>query len=86
MIVEYINAALAEAHYEIIQDEEPYYGEISSLPGVYATGKTLEECRKNLAEVIDGWLIMRLRRGMSIPPIQGFRIEEIHPVDLNVRA
>lgn len=86
MIVEYIHAALAKAHYEMIPDEEPYYGEIPDLSGVYATGKTLEECRENLAEVIDGWLIIRLRRGMSIPPIQGISIEEIHPIDLPVRA
>ena len=77
MIVEYINEALAQAHYEIIEDEDPYYGEIPDLQGVYASGKTLEECRKNLAEVIDGWLIIRLRRGMPIPPINGIIIEEI---------
>ena len=86
MIIEYIHEALAEARYEIIEDDEPYYGEIPSLPGVYATGKTLEECRKNLAEVIDGWLIMRLRRGMIIPPINGITIEEITPVNNHVRA
>lgn len=86
MLVEYINTSLSNAHYEIIQDEEPYYGEIPDLPGVYATGITLEECRKNLAEVIDNWLIIRLRRGMPIPPIQGISIAEIHPVDVHVRA
>jgi predicted RNase H-like HicB family nuclease len=86
MIIEYIHEALTEARYEIIEDDEPYYGEIPSLTGVYATGKTLEECRKNLAEVIDGWLIMRLRRGMIIPPINGITIEEIIPVDTHVRA
>jgi len=71
MIIEYIREALAEARYELINDDEPYYGEIPSLPGVYATGKTLEECRKNLEDVIDGWLIIRLRRGLSIPSING---------------
>ncbi|MFH0967561.1 MAG: type II toxin-antitoxin system HicB family antitoxin [Methanobacteriota archaeon] len=86
MIIEYINTALAQAHYELIEDEEPYYGEIPDLPGVYATGKTLEECRKNLVEIIDGWLIIRLRRGMPIPSIQGICIEEIQPVDTHVRA
>jgi len=86
MIIEYINKALAQAHYEIIEDEDPYYGEISDLPGVYASGKNLEECRKNLTEVIDGWLIIRLRRGMQIPPINGIIIEEIIPVDIHARA
>jgi hypothetical protein len=41
MITEYIAAALAKAHYEIIEDEEPYYGEIPELPGVWASGKTV---------------------------------------------
>ena len=58
MILEYIQAALSRAQYEIIEDDEPYYGEIPELPGVWATGKTLEECRKNLAEVLDGWIVI----------------------------
>ena len=28
MIIEYIQEALQRAHYELIKDEEPYYGEI----------------------------------------------------------
>jgi predicted RNase H-like HicB family nuclease len=67
MINEYIEAALARARYEIIDDEEPYYGEVPELPGVWATGRTLEECRKNLSEVIDGWIIVHLRRGLQVP-------------------
>ncbi len=55
-----------KARYEIIEDEEPYYGEVPELEGVWATGKTLEECRKNLAEVIDGWIIVRLRKGLPL--------------------
>lgn len=76
MIREYVDAALSRAKYEIIDDEEPYYGEIPDLEGVWATGKTLEECRKNLADVVDGWLIVRLRRGLPIPAIWGHRVEE----------
>ena len=68
MITEYIEAALSRAKYEIMEDEEPYYGEVPELEGVWATGKTLEECRHNLAEVIDGWLVVRLKRGLLIPP------------------
>jgi predicted RNase H-like HicB family nuclease len=64
MITEYINAALQRAKFEIIDNEKPYYGEVPELEGVWATGKTLEECRQDLAEVIDGWLVVRLRRGL----------------------
>jgi predicted RNase H-like HicB family nuclease len=69
MIVQYIQKAMEKAHYEIIDDDEPYYGEIPACPGVWATGKTLEECRRNLEEVLEGWIIVRLQRGLDLPSI-----------------
>jgi predicted RNase H-like HicB family nuclease len=68
MLVEYVEAALSRANYEIIDDDEPYYGEVPDLRGVWATGKTLEQCRRRLSEVIEGWIIVRLRKGLRIPP------------------
>lgn len=76
MIREYIQAALERARYELIDDAEPYYGEIPELPGVWATGKTLEDCRRNLADVLDGWILLRLRRGLAIPRVGDVVIEE----------
>jgi len=83
MLTEYIEAALSKAKYEIIEDEEPFYGEVPELEGVWATGKTLEECRKNLVEVIDGWILVRLRKGLPIPPIGGYKIEELSKVEVS---
>jgi len=77
VITEYIQAALSRAKFEIIKDEEPYYGEVLELKGVWATGKTLEECRHNLIEVIDGWLVVRLHRGLPIPPLGKYRVKEL---------
>ena len=67
MLIQYIHAALERTKYEIIDDEEPYYGEVPELEGVWATGKTLEECRRNLEEVIDEWIIVRLRNKLCLP-------------------
>lgn len=53
MISEYVNFALTLAKYEIVEDEEPFYGEIVELPGVWASGMTLEECRGNIIKVIE---------------------------------
>jgi predicted RNase H-like HicB family nuclease len=69
MICDYVQAALQRTRYELIEDEEPFYGEVPELPGVWATGKTLEECRQHLAEVVDGWVLIRLARGLAIPPL-----------------
>ena len=69
VLLEYIQAALERAHYEIIEDEEPFYGEVSPLRGVWATGKTLEECRRNLANAIEDWLLFSIARGLPIPAL-----------------
>jgi len=76
MIEQYIQEALARAHYEMIDDDDPFYGEIKGLKGVFSTGKTLEECRNKLFEVLEGWIIMRLRQNLRIPSINGFTIEK----------
>lgn len=68
MIVEYVTEALRRARYEKIEDAEPFYGEIPGLKGVWATGKTLEECKQRLSEVVDGWITIRLKKGLPIPP------------------
>jgi predicted RNase H-like HicB family nuclease len=75
MLIQYIQAALEHAKYEIIDDEEPYYGEVPELQGVWASGNSLEECRKNLEEVIDEWIIIRLKKGLFIPPLGNFNFE-----------
>ncbi|MGB9928165.1 MAG: type II toxin-antitoxin system HicB family antitoxin [Methanosarcina sp.] len=41
--------------------KEPYYGEVLKLESVWATGKTLEECCRNLEEVVDEWIVISLR-------------------------
>jgi predicted RNase H-like HicB family nuclease len=83
LITEYIAAALSRAKYEIIEDEEPYYGEVPELEGLWATGKTLEECRHSLSDVIDGWLVVRPKKGLSIPPFGEHRVEELKRFEIS---
>lgn len=82
MLCEYIDAALARATYDVIQDEEPFYGEVQELKGVWATGRTLEACRRNLAEAIEGWVLIRLTRNLPVPPLD--EITVIPPREMNV--
>ena len=69
MLLQYIQTALEFAHYEIIKDEEPFYGEVPMLAGVWGTGKTLEECRRNLAEAIEDWMLFSIAKGLPIPAL-----------------
>ncbi|MFA6372986.1 MAG: type II toxin-antitoxin system HicB family antitoxin [Methanothrix sp.] len=81
MLSEYIEAALEQAVYKTIDDEEPIFVSVPELQGAWATGKTIEEARKELVSVIEGWIALRLRMGRSIPPIGGHAITaSIEPV------
>lgn len=69
MFAEYTLAALERAQYKVIDDHEPIFGEVPELEGVWATGKTIEECRRELVSAIEGWIALRLKMGDSIPQI-----------------
>jgi predicted RNase H-like HicB family nuclease len=40
-----------------------------------ASGASEEECREHLREVLEGWLILRLRRNWEIPTIDGIALD-----------
>lgn len=67
MLQDYILTYLKKAKYECIENGKQFYAEIKELRGVWATGKTKEACRKNLTTTLEGWIIFRLRRNLSIP-------------------
>ena len=69
MFSEYVETALSRAEYKVIEDDEPYFASVPELPGVWASGRTVEECRKELIEVIEEWIVARLQRGLPIPPM-----------------
>ena len=75
MLGDYMKAALERAHYELIEDEEPYYGEIPGLDGVWATGPTLEGCRTSLKSALEDWIVFSLQRGAALPALDGVTIE-----------
>ncbi|MBM3328770.1 MAG: type II toxin-antitoxin system HicB family antitoxin [Calditrichaeota bacterium] len=76
MLTAYIKAAMKRAKYEIIDDPNPFYGEIPDLPGVWANGSTLEACRDELEEVLEGWIQLGIEEGDKIPVLDG--------IDLNI--
>ena len=67
MIQDFITSNIAKARYEMIDDGKRFYAEIPLLRGVWAVGKTLEECRENLISSLEGWFVFRLRKGLSVP-------------------
>ena len=74
MLTDYIQAAMRKAHYEILPDEEGYFGKIPELHGVWANADTLETCRDELQEVLEEWIILGLKMGDPIPIIDGIEL------------
>lgn len=74
MLSQYIQAAMRQAKYEILNDDESFYGEIPDFQGVYANAETLEDCRNELAEVLEEWIFFRLSRHLSLPVVNGLRL------------
>ncbi len=66
MLTEFIEKRIALARYKILEDGT-YFGEIPGLKGVWANAKTLEQCREELRNVLEDWLVLKLRDGNSIP-------------------
>ena len=69
MFREYLAAAMKRAKYEILSDDSTYYGEIPGFQGVLANAPELEECRNQLEEVLEEWLLFSLSRGLPIPVV-----------------
>ena len=74
MLTNYIQAAMRKAHYEILSDEEGYFGKIPDLQGVWANADTPEACREELREVLEEWILIGLKMGHSIPQIDGIEL------------
>jgi predicted RNase H-like HicB family nuclease len=75
MLLDYLKAAMERAHYEIVEDEEPYYGEIPGLQGVWASGASLETCRRNLMAALEDWVFFSIYRGEVVPAIGDVSLE-----------
>ena len=70
MISSFIESKLKSASYKILSDKT-YFGEIKGLRGVWANARTLEKCRSQLREVLEDWLVVKIKAGETIP---GFRL------------
>lgn len=75
MLQAYIRGALGRAHYEILEDDGSYYGEIPDFAGVYANAESLEKCREELGEVLEEWVLFRVSRNLPLPTVDGIELQ-----------
>jgi predicted RNase H-like HicB family nuclease len=74
MIRQYVDRALRRARYDKL-DDGTYCAEVSELQGVLATGMTLEDCRDQLAEVVEEWVLVRVSQGLEVPALDDIEVK-----------
>ena len=75
MLSRYLQGALRLAHSELLPEDGRFYGEVPACPGVYATARTLEACREEIAEVLEEWILLRVSRNLPLPVIEGIELK-----------
>ena len=71
MLREFIDKKLASARYKLLADGT-YFGEIAGIRGVWAEATSLERCRKQLQDVLEEWLLLKVRNHEDVP---GFKVK-----------
>jgi predicted RNase H-like HicB family nuclease len=75
MLTKYLAAAMRHATYEILPDDGSYYGEIAEFRGVYANAENLEDCRNELEEVLEEWILFRVSQNLPLPTVDGIELK-----------
>ncbi len=74
MITKYIDKALQRARYQVLEDGS-FCATVRGLRGVVAVGAGVEECRRELTEVVEEWILVRVARGLGVPRLGGVSIK-----------
>ena len=76
MLIKYLEAAVKKAEYKRLEDDT-WFVEIPGLRGVWANAKNIEDCRAELIEVLEEWILLKTRDHEDIPIIE--------EIDINVK-
>jgi len=57
MFLEYLEAAVKQAQYKQLEDGS-WFAEIPGYPGVWANAATIEDCRTEMIEVLEDWILL----------------------------
>ncbi len=69
----YIDAAGDSARFKSLEDKT-FYGDIPGFKGVWTNEKTAKKCRETLREVLEDWIVLKLRSDETLPAVRGKRL------------
>jgi predicted RNase H-like HicB family nuclease len=73
---EYMKAAMRKARFDQMEDGK-WFASIPGFAGVWASASTVDEARKELSDVLDGWISVHTEHGKnSLPDVDGLSFHE----------
>ena len=76
MLVHYCSEALKQATYKQLEDRS-WFAEIPGFTGVWANAETVEATREELYEVVQEWLLLKLKDGDALPIVEGIDLNTL---------
>lgn len=73
MLIEYMQAAMRAAHYELMEDGR-FFATVPPCEGLWADGDTLEAAREALQDILGDWILIKARHGDTFPVVAGVDI------------
>lgn len=72
----YIKAAMRQAAFEPLPDGS-IYGHIEGFEGVWASAMSVAACRRELQEVLEEWMLFRLKHNLPLPVVAEIDLNQI---------
>ena len=66
MLSKYLESKLKKAKFKVLKDGS-YFASIPGLSGVWANAKNKQACKDELQEVLEEWVLLKVRDREAIP-------------------
>ena len=78
MFTQYVDTVMArKARFERLKGKNRYFGKILGFQGVWAQGETQHECEWNLREVLEEWLLLKIRKQQFVPTVRKYDLNAL---------
>ena len=74
LLAEYIEMAMTNAVFKELCDGT-HFAEIPGFEGAWANADTLEDCRREMKEVLEDWILLGIKLGHPIPVVGSINLK-----------
>ena len=77
MFTQYIATVMESAIIEKIDDPMPFLATVPEFKGVWAQGKTRREALSELQEVLEEWILLKIRKQQFVPTRKSYDLNAL---------